>query len=151
ARGGAGVDIEITKVPVREQGMTPYEILLSETQERMLVVAKMGREDEVRAILGKWQLDAETIGHVTDTGRYVIRENGRVVVDLPGEPLVDACPTYTREGRENPEITALRGWTDAELEPREEERDPAWALFTLLDDPTIASKRWIHEQYDTTV
>jgi phosphoribosylformylglycinamidine synthase subunit PurL len=151
ARGGTGVDIEITRVPVREQGMTPYEILLSETQERMLVVAKQGREEEVRAILRKWELDAETIGHVTDTGMYVIRENGAVVVEIPGEPLVDTCPTYTREGRESPEITRLRSWTPDQLELREEERDPAWALFTLLDAPTIASKRWVHQQYDSTV
>jgi phosphoribosylformylglycinamidine synthase subunit PurL len=151
ARGGTGVDIEITRVPVREQGMTPYEILLSETQERMLVVAKQGREDEVRAILGKWELEAETIGRVTDTGMYVVRENGEVVVSIPGEPLVDTCPTYTREGRENPEIARLREWTTSDLRQREEEQDPSWALFTLLDAPTIASKRWIYQQYDSTV
>jgi phosphoribosylformylglycinamidine synthase subunit PurL len=151
ARAGTGVEIEITRVPVRERGMTPYEILLSETQERMLVVAKEGREEEVRSILGHWGLEAETIGHVTDSGRYVIRENGQVVVDIPGEPLVDACPTYTREGRESPEIARLRTWTPAELEPRPEESDPAWTLRTLLDSPTIASKRWVYEQYDSTV
>ncbi|MBD0320598.1 MAG: phosphoribosylformylglycinamidine synthase subunit PurL, partial [Gemmatimonadetes bacterium] len=128
ARGGTGVEIEITRVPVREQGMTPYEILLSETQERMLVVAREGREEEVRGILGRWGLDAETIGHVTDTGRYVILENGAVVVDLPGEPLVDECPSYTREGRESPEIAALREWEPASLQARPEERDPAWTL-----------------------
>jgi phosphoribosylformylglycinamidine synthase len=131
--------------------MTPYEILLSETQERMLVVAKQGREEEVRAILARWDLDAATIGWVTDTGRYLVRENGRVVVDIPGEPLVDACPTYTREGRESPEIARLREWTPAELRPRPEETDPAWTLRQLLDDPSIASKRWIYEQYDSTV
>jgi phosphoribosylformylglycinamidine synthase subunit PurL len=151
ARGGTGVDIEISRVPVRERNMTPYEILLSETQERMLVVAKEGREEEVRSILGKWELEAETIGRVTDTGRYVVRENGRVVVDIPGEPLVEGCPTYTREGRESPRVTALREWSPLELRPREEEQDPAWALLTLLDSPTIASKRWIYEQYDSTV
>src|SRR5690606_14848396 len=111
ARGGTGVDIEITRMPVREPNMTPYEILLSETQERMLVVARKGREEEVRAILGKWELDAETIGYVTDTGRYVVRENGRVVVDIPGQPLVDGCPTYTREGVESPSVRELREWT----------------------------------------
>jgi phosphoribosylformylglycinamidine synthase subunit PurL len=151
ARAGTGVDIEITHVPVREQGMTPYEILLSETQERMLVVAREGREEDVRSILGRWELDAETIGHVTDTGRYVVRENGQVVVDIPGEPLVDACPTYTREGRENPEITRLREWTPAELKPRQEEENPSWTLRTLLDSPSLASKRWVYEQYDTSV
>jgi phosphoribosylformylglycinamidine synthase len=149
ARGGTGVDIEITRVPVREPGMTPYEILLSETQERMLVVAKAGREDAVRAILGKWELEAETIGRVTDTGRYVIHEDGVVVVDIPGEPLVEGCPTYRREGRESPEIARLRA--EAPPAERPEEGDPAWTLRRLLDSPTIASKRWVYEQYDSTV
>jgi phosphoribosylformylglycinamidine synthase II len=151
ARGGTGVDIEITRVPVREQGMTPYEILLSETQERMLVVARSGREDDVRAILGRWDLEAETIGEVTDTGRYVIREHGTVVVDIPGEPLVTDCPTYTRTGRESQEIARLREWTTDRLRPRPEEADPGWTLRLLLDSPTVASKRWAYEQYDSTV
>jgi phosphoribosylformylglycinamidine synthase subunit PurL len=151
ARGGTGVDIEITRVPVREQGMTPYEILLSETQERMLVVAREGREEEVRGILARWDLEAETIGRVTDTGMYVVRENGRVVVEIPGEPLVDACPTYVREGRESPEVAALRSWDPASLEPLPQEADPTWTLRALLDAPTIASKRWVYEQYDSTV
>jgi phosphoribosylformylglycinamidine synthase len=151
ARGGTGVDIEITRVPVREPGMTPYEILLSETQERMLVVAKNGHEEDVRAILGRWDLDAETIGHVTGTGRYVVRENGVVVVDLPGEPLVEACPTYTREGREDPRIAALRAWDPAEIAEDDARMDPSDSLRRLLDAPTIASKRWVYEQYDSTV
>ncbi|HEU0076965.1 MAG TPA: phosphoribosylformylglycinamidine synthase subunit PurL, partial [Longimicrobiaceae bacterium] len=151
ARGGTGVDIEITRVPVREPGMTPYEILLSETQERMLVVAKNGHEEDVRAILGRWDLDAETIGQVTDTGRYVVREDGVVVVDLPGEPLVEACPTYTREGREDPAIAALRAWDPGEIAEADARVDPADALRRLLDAPTIASKRWVYEQYDSTV
>ncbi|MQA89354.1 MAG: phosphoribosylformylglycinamidine synthase subunit PurL [Gemmatimonas sp.] len=151
ARGGTGVDIEITRVPVREPNMTPYEILLSETQERMLVVAKEGREEEVQAILRKWELEAETIGRVTGSGRYVIREQGRIVVDIPGEPLVTGCPTYTREGRESERVTELRAWSPEGLRPRDEEQDPAWAFLTLLDSPTIASKRWVYEQYDSTV
>ncbi len=151
ARSGTGVEIEITKVPVREPGMTPYEILLSETQERMLVVARKGHEEEVRAILGRWDLDAETIGHVTDTGLYVIKEDGATVAEIPGEPLVTGCPTYTRQGVESAEIAALRKWTPVELTPREEEADPTWTLRRLLDSPTIASKRWVYEQYDSTV
>src|SRR5690606_31306524 len=126
-------------------------ILLSETQERMLVVAHAGREEDVRAILGRWDLDAATIGRVTDTGRYVIREHGQVVVDIPGEPLVNDCPTYTREGRANPEITRLRAGDRTTLSPREEERDPTWTLRQLLVSPTIASKRWIFDRYDSTV
>ncbi|HEX6751693.1 MAG TPA: phosphoribosylformylglycinamidine synthase subunit PurL [Longimicrobium sp.] len=151
ARGGTGVDIEITAVPVRERGMTPYEILLSETQERMLVVAKNGHEEDVRAILGKWDLDAETIGRVTETGRYVVREHGTVIVDIPGEPLVDGCPTYTREGVESPETAALREWDPSTLKLLFEEHEPAWTLERLLDSPSIASKRWVYEQYDSTV
>ena len=151
ARGGTGVEIEITRVPVRETGMTPYEILLSETQERMLVVAHEGREEDVRAILGRWDLDAETIGYVTDTGRYVIRENGQVVVDIPGEPLVDACPTYTREGIESAEVVEARAFDPSTLELKSEEADPTWTLRRLLDSPTVASKRWVYEQYDSTV
>src|SRR5690606_18367408 len=102
-------------------------------------------------ILGKWELEAATIGHVTDSGRYVIRENGRIVVDIPGEPLVGGCPSYTREGRESPEVARLREWDAAQLTPRPEEQDPTWTLRQLLDSPTIASKRWVYEQYDTTV
>ena len=151
ARGGTGVDLEITRMPLRERGMTPYEILLSETQERMLVVAKRGREDEVRRILGRWDLDAEVIGQVTDTGRYVVREHGQVVVDIPGEPLVGACPSYTRAGREAPELAELRAFDPLSLAPLPEEADPAWTLERLLDAPSIASKRWVYEQYDSTV
>jgi phosphoribosylformylglycinamidine synthase subunit PurL len=151
ARGGTGVEIEITRVPVREEGMTPYEILLSESQERMLVVAKTGREEEVRAILRRWELEAETIGRVTDTGRYVVLENGEPVADIPGEPLVNECPTYTREGREDPRITELRAFDPASITPLPGEEDPAWTLMLLLDSPTLASKRWVYEQYDSTV
>ncbi|MGI9189030.1 MAG: phosphoribosylformylglycinamidine synthase subunit PurL, partial [Longimicrobiaceae bacterium] len=151
ARSGTGVEIDIDRVPVREAGMTPYEILLSETQERMLVVAREGHEADVRSILARWELEAETIGVVTDSGRYVVRENGRVVADIPGEPLVTGCPTYTREGREDPRVAELRGRDVEAIEQLPQERDPAWTLRTLLAAPSVASKRWVYEQYDSTV
>ena len=149
ARAGTGVDIDVALVPVREPNMTPYEILLSESQERMLVVAHAGREDEVVAILEKWELEAAVIGHVTDDGLYRVRENGVVVCEVPGYPLVTGCPTYTREAIESPHVQQLRAWQPGAKEL--EVAHPARALMRLLASPTIASKRWVHNQYDTTV
>ncbi len=150
ARSGTGVDIDVGRMPVREEGMTPYEILLSESQERMLVVAKAGREDDVKRILEKWELEAAVIGRVTDDGRYRVRENGTVVVDLPGEPLVNGCPTYVREARESERVRRLREEDPAAL-VGDDAPSPNEALRRLLASPNIASKAWIHEQYDTTV
>ena len=148
-RGGSGVELEMADVPVREQGMTPYEILLSESQERMLVVAERGREDEVRRILEKWELDAAVIGRVTDDGQFRILENGRVVADIPALPLTEGCPTYEREGAEAAEIAALRAADLSEhLIP---EGDLTKSFLLLLGSPNVASKRWIYHQYDTTV
>ncbi|MGH7462785.1 MAG: phosphoribosylformylglycinamidine synthase subunit PurL, partial [Longimicrobiales bacterium] len=104
ARAGTGVDIDTRLVPVREEGMTPYEILLSESQERMLVVAREGHEEHVIQILQKWELDAAVIGQVTDDGLYRVRDGGEVVCEIPGYPLVTGCPTYVREARESEEI-----------------------------------------------
>ncbi|HUH12561.1 MAG TPA: phosphoribosylformylglycinamidine synthase subunit PurL, partial [Longimicrobiales bacterium] len=151
ARSGTGVDIDTALVPVREEGMTPYEILLSESQERMLVVAKAGREDEVRKILEKWELEAAVIGKVTGDGLYRVRENGVVVAELPGHPLVNGCPTYARQGIEAEEVVRLRAWDPSELDPGDEPFDAARALLALLASPTIASKRWVYRQYDSTV
>src|SRR5688572_7561117 len=114
ARAGTGVDIDVRLVPVREAGMTPYEILLSESQERMLVVAKAGHEDDVIAILQKWELEAAVIGVVTDDGLYRVRDAGEVVCEVPGEPLVTGCPTYIREARQSEEIANLRAWKPTE-------------------------------------
>ena len=148
-RGGSGVELEMTDVPVREDGMTPYEILLSESQERMLVVAHPGREDEVREILEKWELEAAVIGQVTDDGKFRILENGNVVGDIPALPLTDGCPTYEREGIESEEVIALR---EMDLtEHMTEEGDLTKDFLLLLRSPNVASKRWIYEQYDTTV
>jgi len=149
SRSGNGVEIDAALVPVREEGMTPYEILLSESQERMLVVAKVGHEAEVQRILEKWELEAEVIGRVTDDGMFRVTENGTTVCEIPGMPLVDGCPTYQREGVESPEIAALR---EVELpEAEEPARDLSEAWVELFDSPNLGSRRWIYNQYDTTV
>jgi phosphoribosylformylglycinamidine synthase II len=151
ARGDVGVTIDVTKVPVRETGMTPYEILLSESQERMLVVAKRGREHDVEAILAKWELTASVIGEVISEPVYRVTEGDRVVAEFPGTRLVTDCPTYTPEARESLEIGRLRAEPVSGIRERAEERDPAWTLTELLSSPTIASKTWVYRQYDTSV
>lgn len=150
-RGEVGVVIDVTKLPVRETGMTPYEILLSESQERMLVVALRGREEEVRTILGKWDLEAEVIGEVIAEPVYRVTEGDRVVAEFPGSRLVTDCPRYSPPAREDPEIAALRAVDVDAIVERPEERDPAWTLLQLLGSPTIASKAWAYRQYDSTV
>ena len=148
ARGGVGVEIDLSKVPTREPGMTPYEILLSESQERMLVVAKTDRVKDVQAIAAKWDLDATPIGTVTDDGMYRCLWEGKVVVEIPGQRLVEDCPVYYPEAKEDPRIAALRAAAPTHHAPR---TTPANALLQLLDAPSIASKRWVFEQYDSTV
>ncbi|MCC7196232.1 MAG: phosphoribosylformylglycinamidine synthase subunit PurL [Gemmatimonadaceae bacterium] len=151
ARGDVGVVIDTTKVPVREPGMTPYEILLSESQERMLVVAHRGRDDTVREILAKWDLQAAVIGEVIAEPVYRVTEGDHVVAEFPGTKLVTDCPVYTPEARESAAVAALRG-QDAHTVPEvAEESDPAWTLEHLLSSPTIAGKHWIYRQYDSTV
>jgi phosphoribosylformylglycinamidine synthase II len=149
ARAETGVDIDTGLVPVREEGMTAYEILLSESQERMLVVAKAGHEQQVIDILNKWELEAAVIGKVTNDGLYRVRHHGDVVCEVPGEPLVTGCPTYVRDARESEEIQALRQWLPTDHEyalPH-----PARTLMRMLGSPNIASRAWIYDQYDTTV
>ena len=150
-RGDVGVTIDVTKVPVREQGMTPYEILLSESQERMLVVAKLGHEDDVRAILAKWDLEAAVIGEVIAEPVYRVTEGARVVAEFPGSRLVTECPQYVLEPRESDALRAARGRSAHAVAPLDEERDHAWTLERLLSSPTIASKKWVWQQYDSTV
>ncbi len=150
-RGDVGVVIDVTKVPVRESGMTPYEILLSESQERMLVVAHRGREELVREILAKWDLEAEVIGEVIAEPVYRVTEGERVVAEFPGSRLVTDCPRYSPDAREDPAIVALRQTDVAGVPELPEESDPAWTLMRLLSSPTIASKEWAYRQYDSTV
>jgi len=151
ARGDVGVTIDVTKVPVREEGMTPYEILLSESQERMLVVARRGHEAAVKAILTKWDLSAEVIGEVIAEPVYRVTEGDRVVAEFPGSRLVTDCPVYSPEARESEAVVKLRRQDVNAIPERPEERDPAWTLRELLSSPTIASKRWVYRQYDTSV
>ena len=150
-RGDVGVTIDVTKVPVREEGMTPYEILLSESQERMLVVAIKGHEDEVRAILSRWDLEAAVIGEVIAEPVYRVTEGDRVVAEFPGSRLVTECPQYTLEGRESDVLKAARAKDAGLVTPLDDERDHSWTLEKLLASPTIASKAWVWRQYDSTV
>jgi len=137
ARGGVGVEIDLSRVPTREPGMTPYEILLSESQERMLLVAQADSVTDVQAIAAKWELTATPIGRVTDDGLYRATWEEQVVVEIPGQRLIDDCPVYTPEARRP--------------DPGARVPDPADVLLQLLDHPAIASKRWVYEQYDSTV
>jgi len=148
AKGGVGVEIDLSLVPTREPGMTPYEILLSESQERMLVVARPERVAQVQAIAEKWDLTATPIGRVTDDGMYRATWQDKVVVEIPGQRLIDDCPVYTPEAREDEAIARLRTEGPALRSPFPA---PAEVLLTLLDHPPIASKQWVYEQYDSTV
>ncbi|MFN2507953.1 MAG: phosphoribosylformylglycinamidine synthase subunit PurL [Chthoniobacterales bacterium] len=144
SRGGTGVEIDLAKVPKRESGMTPYETLLSESQERMLIIAKRGREQVVREIFEKWDVPCAEIGRVTDDGMMRVRNNGSVAAEIPAKPLADEAPLYTREAS-LPSVAQA-----SSLQPSWEIK-PETALRQLLSDPTIASKNWVYRQYDHMV
>jgi len=148
ARAGTGIEIELDKVPQRAPDMTPYEIMLSESQERMLIIVQKGREDEVKRIFDKWDLPWAEIGCVTGSGRMVVRHHGRVVADIPARKLADEAPVYEREFREPAYLEATRAFTLAGLADTPE---PARDLKRLLAWPTIASKNWVYRQYDQMV
>ena len=148
SRGGAGVEIDVSLVPQRETGMTPYEIMLSESQERMLLVAKQGREAEVERIFEKWDLHAVRIGHVTDDGLLRVKERGVVVAEIPNRALTDEAPVYHRPMSE-PEY--LREARQLDLDAVKAPGDQNAALLAILGSPTIASKKWIYRQYDHMV
>ena len=148
SRGGVGVEIDVARVPQRETGMTPYEIMLSESQERMLLIVKRGREAEVERIFEKWDLHAVKIGEVMPDDRLRVKERGTVIAEVPNRGLTDEAPVYSRPVRE-PSDRAER-----QRIPREAlaaMRAPADALMQLLAAPTVASKRWIYRQYDHMV
>ncbi|MEL6612719.1 MAG: phosphoribosylformylglycinamidine synthase subunit PurL, partial [Bacteroidota bacterium] len=151
AKGNAGMVLDIEKVPQRETGMTPYEIMLSESQERMLVVVHKGREAEIEAVFEKWDLHAVQIGTVTDDGRVIVRWHGQVVADVPAEHLVlgGGAPVYHRETERPAYLDAAHAFDVSTI--ADVEGDATDTLLSLLGSPNIASKRWVFEQYDTMV
>ncbi|MEZ5316476.1 MAG: phosphoribosylformylglycinamidine synthase subunit PurL [Vicinamibacterales bacterium] len=148
SRGGVGVEIDVALVPQRETGMTPYEIMLSESQERMLLIVKRGREREIEAIFEKWDLHAVRIGEVTADGLLRVRERGTVVAELPNRALTDEAPVYHRPMREPAGRDALHRIPREALSATPAASD---ALLRILASPTVASKQWIYRQYDHMV
>jgi phosphoribosylformylglycinamidine synthase subunit PurL len=143
-KGGLGIELDLDRVPVRETAMSAYEIMLSESQERMLMILAPGSEAEARRVFDKWELDFAVIGRVTETGRLVLRTHGDIAADIPVGPLVGEAPLYERP------------WVRRDPEPEVDPaslpgRDPLQCLKRLLSSPALASKRWIWEQYDHLV
>jgi phosphoribosylformylglycinamidine synthase II len=147
SRGDSGIEIDLARVPKREPGMTPYEILLSESQERMLIIAKHGKDDVVREIFAKWDVPCAEIGRVTDDGMMRVRNNGSVAAEIPAKPLAEEAPLYSRDAKRLPAENA----EDAEFLARISAISAVESLRQLLADPTVASKNWVYGQYDHTV
>ncbi len=148
SRGGTGIEIDLAKVPQRETGMTPYEIMLSESQERMLLVAEKGREREVLDVFAKWGLDAVVVGEVKDGGLLCVKNHGQIAAEIPAHPLAEEGPVYQRPIAQ----PSLRRETPADwFAFAAEDTDLTKNFAKLLASPAIASKRWITEQYDTSV
>src|SRR4051812_23270993 len=148
ARGGVGIEIDVKDVPQRETGMTPYEIMLSESQERMLLVVKKGREAEVEHVFEKWDLHAVHIGEVTGDGLLRVKDHGALVAEIPNKALADEAPLYNRPMREPEYLADARALDLSSLAPQ---GPPTRTLLELLGRPSIASKRWIYRQYDHMV
>jgi len=147
SRGDSGIEIDIAKVPTREKEMTPYEIMLSESQERMLVVPKKGKEDEVKAIFDKWGLHAEVVGQVTDDGMLRILNGSDQVAEIYAKILADEAPEYFRKAQRPKYIDDIKKVKASDIESGDYNQD----LLKLLGSPTIASKNWVYEQYDHMV
>src|SRR5215470_15205455 len=143
-KGGLGIELDLDRVPVRESGMSAYEIMLSESQERMLMILRPGGEAEARQIFEKWELDFAVIGRVTETGRLILRMNGQVAGDIPVAPLVTAAPAYERPW--------VRRSAETEVDPMNlPDRNSIECLKQLVGSPALCSKRWIWERYDHLV
>ena len=148
ARAGTGIEIELDKVPQRAPDMSSYEIMLSESQERMLIIVHKGREEEVKRIFDKWDLPWSEIGVVTDTGHMVVKHHGKIVADIPARKIADESPVYQREAREPAYLKEVRAFN---LSGVPDTQDPMANLKALLSWPTIASKNWVYRQYDHMV
>jgi len=148
ARAGTGIEIELNKVPQRVPNMSSYEIMLSESQERMLIIVKKGHEAEVKRIFDKWDLPWAEVGVVTDTGRMVVRHNGKIVADIPAKKIADESPVYQRASQEPAYLKEVRAFR---LEGIADTKSPMDDLKKLLAWPSIASKNWVYRQYDHMV
>ena len=148
SRAGTGIDLDLTHVPRREPGMTPYELMLSESQERMLMVARQGKEDEVVQICRKWDLDVAVVGRVTEDGMLRVRDQGRVVAEIPARALAEDGPRYERPFSPPAYQEYLQS---INMDVLPDVKDATGVLLSLLESPTIANKRWIYEQYDHMV
>jgi phosphoribosylformylglycinamidine synthase II len=146
AKSGTGIEINLDLVPQREEGMTPYEMMLSESQERMLIVAKKDKVKEVQQIFSKWDLDAVIIGHVTEGGRLKVKFEGEIVVDLPVDAIINLCPVYKRECK-----TPSYLKSETLLKPLPSPENYNKTLLKLLSSATVAEKEWVYRQYDHTV
>ena len=148
SRGGAGIEIDVMHVPQRETGMTAYEIMLSESQERMLLCVKKGHEAEVERVFEKWDLHAAHIGYVTNDGIMRVRDHGTVVAEIPNTALVDEAPVYDRPTARPAYLDAVQAFDPSSLRAT---RDVRASFLALLGSPTVASKRWVYRQYDHMV
>lgn len=148
AKGGTGMKIDVRKVPLREESMTPYEIMLSESQERMLAIVQKGHEDEVARIFTKWGLNASIIGEVTDDGLVHVYDGQELVAQVPARSLAEEAPTYELDTEEPEYLARVQNYDLSDLP---EPNDYNQILLTLLTSPTIASKEWVYEQYDHMV
>ncbi len=149
AKGGLGIEIDLDRVPQREEGMLPYEIMLSESQERMLLIAKKGHEKAVEAVFKKWNLDVSLIGRLIESREIIVKANNHIQAQLPLDILVDEAPVYTRYARMPASITNTPAGNASEQIP--EPKDYKEVLIKLLSSPTISSKYWVYEQYDHSV
>src|SRR5262245_60529966 len=150
SRGGSGIEIDLAKVPRREPGMTPYETMLSESQERMLIIAKRGREYVVRQVFDKWDVPCAEIGLVTSDGIMRVRNNGTTAAEIHAKALADDASLASRECKPTAVAASLRD-ASSPIGRRLQEADVHESLRQLLRDPTIASKNWVYRQYDHTV